>query len=132
MHNGGAGIRHTRSCNRLSYQADARRRRAISFSPLSRSAPEVDFAGMSGTSASGHFRPRQLTLSRAPPSALPQKLTSSPNGNLVAWEGCGRRLSELPCQFGGLLFAGVDHIDSAVIPRMFERKHHDFPDADES
>ena len=41
-------------------------------------------------------------------------------------------LSELPCQFGGLLFAGVDHIDSAVIPRMFERKHHDFPDADES
>jgi hypothetical protein len=41
-------------------------------------------------------------------------------------------LSELPCQFGGLLFAGFNHIDSAAIPRMFERKRHNFPDADES
>src|SRR5260370_32392933 len=40
--------------------------------------------------------------------------------------------SELLCQFGRLLFAGIDHIDRAAIPRMFERKRHDFPDTDES
>ena len=40
--------------------------------------------------------------------------------------------SELLCQFGGLLFAGIDHIDRTAIPRMFERKRHDFPDTDES
>ena len=41
-------------------------------------------------------------------------------------------LSELLCQFGGLLFAGVDHIDSTTIPRVFELKRHYFPDTDES
>jgi hypothetical protein len=40
--------------------------------------------------------------------------------------------SELLCQFGGLLFAGIDHIDRTAIPRVFERKRHDFPDTDES
>src|ERR1700747_2959245 len=40
--------------------------------------------------------------------------------------------SELLCQFGGLLFRGIDHIDRTAIPRMFERKRHDFPDTDES
>src|SRR5258708_35431371 len=40
--------------------------------------------------------------------------------------------SELLCQFGSLLFAGIDHVDRAAIPRMFERKCHDFPDTDES
>src|SRR6266403_3115726 len=40
--------------------------------------------------------------------------------------------SELLCQFCGLLFAGFDHIDRTAIPRMFERKRHDFPNADES
>src|ERR1700676_3736451 len=43
-----------------------------------------------------------------------------------------RFLSELLCQFGGLLFAGIDHVDRTAIPRMFERKRHDFPDTDES
>jgi hypothetical protein len=38
----------------------------------------------------------------------------------------------LLCQFGGLLFADIDHIDRTAIPRMFERKRHDFPDTDES
>jgi hypothetical protein len=37
----------------------------------------------------------------------------------------------LLCQFGGLLLAGFD-IDRTAIPRMFERKRHDFPDTDES
>ena len=27
---------------------------------------------------------------------------------------------------------GIDHIDRAAIPGMFERKRHDFPDTDES
>jgi hypothetical protein len=40
--------------------------------------------------------------------------------------------SESLCQFGCLLFAGIDHIDRTAIPRMFERKRHDFPDTDES
>jgi len=40
--------------------------------------------------------------------------------------------SELLCQFGSLLFAGIDHVDRTAIPRMFERKRHDFPDTDES
>src|SRR6266446_6681760 len=40
--------------------------------------------------------------------------------------------SELLCQFGSLLFAGIDHVDRAAIPRMFERKCHHFPDTDES
>jgi hypothetical protein len=32
-------------------------------------------------------------------------------------------LSELLCQFGGFLFAGIDHVGRAAIPRMFERKY---------
>jgi hypothetical protein len=43
----------------------------------------------------------------------------------------GPFLSELLCQFGGLLFAGINHVDRAAIPRMFERKCHDLPDTDE-
>ena len=42
-----------------------------------------------------------------------------------------RSLPELHGQFGGPLFAGIDHIDRTAIPRMFERKRDDFPDADE-
>jgi hypothetical protein len=34
-------------------------------------------------------------------------------------------LSELLCQFGGLLFAGINHVDRAAIPRMFERKRRE-------
>jgi Fusaric acid resistance protein family len=44
----------------------------------------------------------------------------------------GAPTSELLCQFGGLLFSDIDHVDRAAIPRMFERKRHDFPDTDES
>jgi hypothetical protein len=77
----------------------------------------------------------QRALPRGPLPLRPKKLTSSPNENFGR-DGSGRRrrlfFSELPCQFGGLLFAGVDHIDSAAIPRVFERKRHDFPDTDES
>ena len=39
--------------------------------------------------------------------------------------------SELHREFGGLLFAGIDHLDRAAIPRMFERKRDDFPNTDE-
>jgi hypothetical protein len=38
----------------------------------------------------------------------------------------------LLCQFGALLFTGIDHIDRTAMPCMFERKRHDFFDTDES
>src|SRR5580704_17340045 len=40
--------------------------------------------------------------------------------------------SESLCQFGSLLFAGIDHVDRTTIPRMFESKRYDFPDTNES
>src|SRR5262249_4558356 len=53
---------------------------------------------------------------------------------VLAWAdaACGQPTSELPCQFGGPLLAGIHHIDRAAIPCMFERKRHDLPDTDES
>src|SRR5580693_10470074 len=45
--------------------------------------------------------------------------------------GIGQQ-SKLPRQLYRLSLSGVDQIDRTAIPRMFERKRHDFPDTDES
>src|ERR1700730_2077817 len=66
------------------------------------------------------------------PSAITTKIGIRESSRIsVIIEGTFIR-SELLCHFGALLFAGIDHIDRTAIPRMFERKRHDFPDADES
>jgi hypothetical protein len=40
---------------------------------------------------------------------------------LAEWSAVASGTQELLCKFGGRLFAGIDRLDRAAVPRMFKR-----------